>query len=185
MSLPSAPRLRPPRHRVDPLARRWWTLQALVTVSGPMLLTALVLGLLCALFFAGALPWLAPLLLVVLVVPALGYLLLMPRRRYATHAWELGAYAVYGAGGWIRQWRRVAPLSQVQTVDTVRGPIQRRYGLTTLTVTTASTAGDIKITGLPDAVAEELARTIGRAAHTTRTAPPAPTGGAGVPEGAA
>ncbi|MFF9870501.1 PH domain-containing protein [Streptomyces sp. NPDC013953] len=139
-------------------------------VSGPMLLTALTLVLLSALFFAGALPWLAPLLLLTLVAPALGYLLLMPRRRYAAHAWELGAYAVYGAGGWIWQWRRIAPLSQVQTVDTVRGPIQRRYGLATLTVTTASTAGDIRIAGLAEADAEELARLIGRAAQEGRAA---------------
>ncbi|MEU7278149.1 PH domain-containing protein [Streptomyces sp. NPDC045431] len=194
MSLHAAPRLRPPRHRAHPLARRWWTVQALVSVSGPMLLTALALGLLSALFFSGALPWLAPLLLVTLVVPALGYLLLMPRRRYATHGWELGAYAVYAAGGWIWQRRRIAPLSQVQTVDTVRGPIQRWYGLTTLTVTTASTAGAVRIAGLSEADAEELARRIGHAAHTARTAPGEAEGMAagavdgaarGVPEGGA
>ncbi|MFF8386934.1 PH domain-containing protein [Streptomyces kanasensis] len=178
MSLPAVPGLRPPRHRVDPRSRRWWAAQALVTVSGPMLLTALLVGVLCALFFAGSLPWLAPLLVISLVVPALGYLLLMPRRRYATHAWELGRHAVYGAGGWMWQWCRVAPLGQVQTVDTVRGPLQRRYGLATLTVTTASTAGDIRIAGLPDALAEELARTIGRAAHTARTASATPEGAA-------
>ncbi|MFJ8584755.1 PH domain-containing protein [Streptomyces sp. NPDC093595] len=165
MSSPPVPRLRPPRHRVAPQARRWWTAQAFLLVSGPMLLTALALGLLSALFFAGALPWLAPLLLITLVAPALGYLFLMPRRRHAAHTWELGTYAVYAAGGWIWQWRRIAPLSQVQTVDTVRGPIQRRYGLATLTVTTASTAGDIRIAGLSEADAEELSRLIGRAAQ--------------------
>ncbi|MEW2085533.1 PH domain-containing protein [Streptomyces sp. NPDC005283] len=161
-----APHLRPPRHRVDPRARRWWTVQALLLVSGPTLLTALTLALLSALFFAGALPWLAPLLLVTLVAPALGYLVLMPRRRYAVHAWELGTHSVYAAGGWFWQQRRIAPLSRVQTVDTLRGPLQRRYGLATLTVTTASTAGNIKIAGLSDADAEELSRRIGDAART-------------------
>ncbi|MEU4497681.1 PH domain-containing protein [Streptomyces sp. NPDC023998] len=165
MSLHAAPRLRPPRHQVDPRARRWWTVQALIVVSGPMLLTAFTLALLSALFFAGALPWLGPLLLVTLVLPALGYLTLMPRRRYAVHAWELGTHSVYAAGGWLWQKRRIAPLSRVQTVDTVRGPVQRRYGLATLTVTTASTAGDIKIAGLSDADAEELSRRIGEAAQ--------------------
>ncbi|ARF58556.1 PH domain-containing protein [Streptomyces gilvosporeus] len=159
------PLLRPPRHRVDPRARRWWTMQALLAVSGPMLLTALVPAVLSALFFPGALPWLGPLLLVVLVLPALGYLVAMPRWRYAVHAWELGERAVYAAGGWIWQKRRIAPLSRVQTVDTVRGPLQRRYGLATVTVTTASTAGDITIAGLSDADAEELSRRIGEAAQ--------------------
>lgn len=160
-----APLLRPPRHRVDPRARAWWTRQALLTLSGPLLLTALALAVLCVLFFPGALPWLGPLLLAVLVLPALGYLLVMPRLRYTVHAWELGERAVYAAGGWLWQQRRIAPLSRVQTVDTVRGPLQRRYGLATVTVTTASTAGDIKIAGLSDADAEELSRRIGEAAQ--------------------
>ncbi|MCK7622772.1 PH domain-containing protein [Streptomyces sp. RS10V-4] len=159
----AAPLLRPPRHRVDPRARSWWRAQALLAVSGPLVLTAVALGALSALFFPGALPWLGPLLLVVLVLPAVGYLLVMPRMRYAVHAWELGEKAVYAAGGWCWQQRRIAPLSRVQTVDTVRGPVQRRFGLATVTVTTASTAGDIKIAGLSEADAEELSRRIGEA----------------------
>ncbi|MFJ2742879.1 PH domain-containing protein [Streptomyces sp. NPDC087440] len=167
MSFAGPPRLRPPRHPVDPRARRWWTAQALLTVSGPLLLTALVLAVLCVLFFAGALPWLLPLLVVVLVAPACAYAVLMPRRRYAVHAWEVGTYSLYAAGGWLWQKRRVAPLSRVQTVDTLRGPLQRRYGLTTLTVTTASTAGNIRISGLCDADADALAERLGRAAQAT------------------
>jgi membrane protein YdbS with pleckstrin-like domain len=162
---PAAAQLRPPRNRVDPRARRWWTVQAFWVLSGPLLLTALTLAVLSALLFPGALPWLAPLLLVTLVLPALAYLTVMPKWRYAVHAWELGSLAVYASSGWFWQKRRIAPLSRVQTVDTVRGPIQRRYGLATITVTTASTAGDIKIAGLSGADAEELARRIGEAAQ--------------------
>lgn len=162
---PPPPQLRPPRHRVDPRARRWWTVQALLCFSGPLLLTAAALLVLAVLFFPGALPWLAPLVVGVLVLPALVCLLAMPRWRYAVHAWELGSGAVYAASGSYWQKRRIAPLSRVQTVDTVRGPLQRRYGLATVTVTTASTAGDIRIAGLSDAAAEELARRIGVAAQ--------------------
>ncbi|MER5886646.1 PH domain-containing protein [Streptomyces sp. NPDC001941] len=168
MPLPTAPlpRLRDPRHRVDPRARRWWSAQAFLTVSGPLLLAALALLLSSVLFFPGALPWLAPLIALTLIAPALTYQLLMPRRRYAVHAWELGQDSVYASGGWFWHKRRIAPLSRVQTVDTVRGPVQRRFGLATLTVTTASTAGNIKISGLSDATAEALSRLIGEAAQT-------------------
>ncbi|MFI7098857.1 PH domain-containing protein [Streptomyces sp. NPDC050161] len=165
---PARPQLRPPRHRVDPRARRWWTAQALLTLSGPLLLTALALATCAVLFFPGALPWLGPLLCVVLVLPALAYLLVMPRWRYAVHAWELGDLAVYASAGWFRQRRRIAPLSRVQTVDTLRGPLQRRYGLATVTVTTVSTAGDITIAGLSDADAEALSQRIGEAAQDIR-----------------
>ncbi|MCP2169671.1 PH domain-containing protein [Goodfellowiella coeruleoviolacea] len=165
MTQPHNLRLRPPRQRIDPRARRWWTVQALVLPAGPMLLVAIALGVLSLLFFPGALPWLGPLLLVVLVLPALAYLLVMPTWRYRVHAWELGELAVYAASGWFWQRRRIAPLSRVQTVDTVRGPIQQAFGLATVIVTTASTAGDVKIAGLSDADAEELASRIGAAAQ--------------------
>jgi membrane protein YdbS with pleckstrin-like domain len=132
-----------------------------------MLLTALVLAVCSLLFFAGALSWLLPLLLVTLVLPGCAYVVLMPRRRYAVHAWEVGTHSLYAAGGWLWQKRRIAPLSRVQTVDTLRGPLQRRYGLTTLTVTTASTAGNIRISGLSDADADTLSERLGRAAQDT------------------
>ncbi|GAA0474285.1 PH domain-containing protein [Streptomyces stramineus] len=159
------PGLRPPRFGVDPRARRWWTVQALVTVSGPMLIVAAALLVLSVLFFPGALPWLGPLLLLVLVLPAAGYLVAMPRVRLRVHAWEVGEFAVYAASGWFRQRHRIAPLSRVQTVDTTRGPIQQALGLATVTVTTASTAGAVKIAGLSDADARALAERIGDAAR--------------------
>ncbi|MEU7163807.1 PH domain-containing protein [Streptomyces morookaense] len=159
------PVLRPPRHRMDPRARTWWAVQAWTTLSGPALLAAAALLVLSALFFPGALPWLAPLVLVVLVLPALLYALVMPAWRYRVHAWELGGFAVYAASGWFWQKRRIVPLSRVQTVDTHRGPLQQRFGLATVVVTTASTAGDVKIAGISEADARNLAERIGEAAQ--------------------
>lgn len=158
-------RLRPPRFRSDPRARGWWTVQALVVFSGPTLLTALTLLVLSALFFPGALPWLAPLTTLVLVVPGLAYLLAMPRLRYRVHAWELGTGAVHASSGWFWRKQRIVPLSRVQTVDTVRGPIQRAFGLASITVTTASTAANVTIAGLSAADAEDVAARIGEAAR--------------------
>ncbi|MEH6379797.1 PH domain-containing protein [Streptomyces sp. KLMMK] len=159
------PGLRPPRNGVDPGARRWWTVQALLTVTGPLLLVAAALLVNSLLFFPGALPWLGPLVLAVLVLPAAGYVLAMPRLRCRVHAWEVGEAAVYASGGWLLRKRRIAPLSRVQTVDTVRGPLQSRYGLATITVTTASTAGDVRITGVSDEAAEWIAARITEAAR--------------------
>ncbi|WP_171166172.1 PH domain-containing protein [Streptomyces sp. I05A-00742] len=160
--------LRPPRHRVAPRARRWWAVQAVLTVSGPLLLTAAALLVLSALFFPGALPWLAPLVAVTLVAPAVAYQLAMPALRYRVHAWEVGEVAVHTAHGWFRQRNRIAPLSRVQTVDTTIGPLQRRYGLATVVVTTASTAGAVKISGLALDDARRMAERVGRAARYVR-----------------
>lgn len=48
-------------------------------------------------------------------------------------------------------------MSRIQTVDTERGPVQRLFGLSSVTVTTASAAGPIKIAGLDRQQATEVA----------------------------
>ncbi|WP_143442027.1 PH domain-containing protein, partial [Klebsiella pneumoniae] len=52
--------------------------------------------------------------------------------------------------------RRIAPLSRVQTVDTYRGPLDRLFGLANVTVTTASSAGAVRIVALDVDVADQL-----------------------------
>jgi membrane protein YdbS with pleckstrin-like domain len=78
-----------------------------------------------------------------------------PIWRYRVHRWEISDTAVYTRTGWFNQERRVAPISRVQTVDTERGPIDRLLGLSTVTVTTASSAGAVKITALDKEVADK------------------------------
>ncbi|MFI9200262.1 PH domain-containing protein [Streptomyces sp. NPDC053048] len=157
-------RLRPPRHRVGPRARRWWAAQAWLAVSGPLLLAAAALLVCSVLFFPVALPWLAPLVGAVLVLPALVYALAMPAGRYRATGWELGRAAVYAAGGCLWRRRRIVPLARVREVAVRRGPLQRRYGLATVTVTTGSSASDLRIAGVPEADARLLAERIGAAA---------------------
>jgi membrane protein YdbS with pleckstrin-like domain len=73
------------------------------------------------------------------------------------HRWETTDLAVYGLSGWlVREWR-VAPLSRVQTVDAVRGPLEQALGLATLRVTTASSSGAVQIRGLDHRLAAEIA----------------------------
>ncbi|MEX2981460.1 PH domain-containing protein [Streptomyces sp. C36] len=152
-------RLRPPRHRAGPRARRWWTARAWLAVGGPALLASGALLALSALFFPGALFWLAPLTAAALA-PALGYALLAPARRCRTHAWEVGESAVYAASGWYWRRRRIVALAGVRDVAVRRGPLQRLYGLATVTVTTGSTAADLRIAGVPEAEARTLAERI-------------------------
>jgi uncharacterized protein len=150
-------RLRPPRHRVERRAIGYWRLRALVgtlcTVPVPLAAAILVqvltdLGWLIALLWA---------LTAAVAVPALGILAIMPLWRYRVHRWETTEQAVYTLAGWLWQEWRVAPMSRIQTVDTQRGPLQRMMGLSTVTVTTASAAGELRIDGLDAAYAAELA----------------------------
>ncbi|WP_228079470.1 PH domain-containing protein [Streptomyces profundus] len=137
--------LREPEHRVERRAVALWVARALawsLPVAG-------VLGLLHAVW-SSARPWTGPLLVAAAVlIPA--YVLVMPNWRYRVHRWESTEEAVFAREGWLVQQWRIAPISRIQTVDTVRGPFDQLLGLTTLVVTTASSSGAISIRGLaPD-----------------------------------
>ncbi|MFC7343010.1 PH domain-containing protein [Saccharopolyspora griseoalba] len=143
-------RLRPPRNRVERRAIAWWTVQALLLVVPP-LVVLLVLGAL----LPPARFWLLLGALVVLVLGA-AYVVVMPQWRFRVHRWEVTEDAVYTAAGWLLQEWRIAPMSRIQTVDTARGPIQQVFGLSSVTVTTASAAGPLSIDGLDHRQAREI-----------------------------
>ncbi len=143
--------LRPPRHRIERRAVLWWVLRALLTYG--LLVVAMVVT---ALLWDAARVWLYP-LIALAVVMLLVHALVAPRWRYAVHRWETTDEAVYSLTGWyVREWR-VAPLSRVQTVDAVRGPLEQMLGLATLRVTTASSSGAIQVVGLEHRLAAETA----------------------------
>jgi len=141
--------LRQPAERVSPRARSMWlatnlvqavvVVAVLVVVTGPM--------------DAFDLPWWA---WVVLVVALLTYAVGVPQWRYAVHRWEVTDTAVYTQTGWWTRERRIAPMSRIQTVDHVEGAISRLFGLATVTVTTASAAGALAISGLDKDIARGL-----------------------------
>jgi membrane protein YdbS with pleckstrin-like domain len=90
------------------------------------------------------------------LVAGTAYAVAMPQWRYRVHRWEATRRAIYTQSGWLRQERRIAPLSRVQTVDLERGPVAQLLGLASVTITTASAAGPVTIHGLDLPVAHEL-----------------------------
>lgn len=98
----------------------------------------------------------------VVAVVVVGYVGVVPAWRYAVHRWEVTETAVYTQTGWWARERRIAPMSRIQTVDHVEGAIARLFGLSTVTVTTASAAGALEIAGLDRsravALVDELTR---------------------------
>lgn len=143
-------RLRPPRNHVERRAVRYWLANELLGAFVP----AVILAVLAAIITPAA-PWL---LLVMGIVLAIGipYGLVVPFWRYRVHRWEVTEDAVYTRTGWLWQEWRIAPMSRIQTVDTARGPLERLFRLSSVTVTTASAAGSIKIQGLDHEFAAEL-----------------------------
>ncbi|EJZ05558.1 PH domain-containing protein [Mycolicibacterium vaccae] len=111
-----------------------------------------------AVWFAvgGGVWWLHLLAAAATVVGAGISVIVAPLWRYRVHRWDLDSTAVYTRSGWLVQERRIAPISRVQTVDTYRGPLDRMFGLSNVTVTTASSAGAVRIVALDADVADRV-----------------------------
>jgi membrane protein YdbS with pleckstrin-like domain len=149
-------RLRPPNSTLNERAVGWWRTQWLLTTVVPVAVLA-VLGLL----IEPARLWLLA-TAGVLAVLGLAGALFLPLWWFKVHRWEVTDEAVYVRTGAFWQEWRIAPMSRIQTVDTVRGPLEQVFGLATVTVTTASSKGAIKIEGLDHELAAELAERLTR-----------------------
>ncbi|MGQ0840866.1 PH domain-containing protein [Actinokineospora sp.] len=155
------PRLRPPHNQVEPRAVGWWATQSALAFGGlaiPLLIVGLTLPPTRPWVFIGA---------ALAVVVGLVDALVVSRIRYRVHRWEVTDDAVYVRRGWFWQEWRVAPMSRIQTVDTIRGPLEQAFRLATVTVTTASAKGALKIQGLDHEQAEELVERLTEATQAT------------------
>ncbi|WP_235672581.1 PH domain-containing protein [Mycolicibacterium hodleri] len=104
--------------------------------------------------------WWHALAAVVTVFGIVTFVVVAPLWRYRVHRWDVcidvPTPAVFTRTGWLVQERRIAPISRVQTVDTHRGPLDRIFGLANVTVTTASSAGAVRIVALDVDVADRI-----------------------------
>jgi membrane protein YdbS with pleckstrin-like domain len=146
--------LREPAHQVSPRAVAFWRTSALVGY-------ALQLGLAgTAYYFAdevfGERPWWAAALLALVAALGLVRVVWMPQLRYRIHRWEITPTAVFTRSGWLSREQRIAPLSRVQTVDSHQGAVMRLFKLSSITVTTASAAGPVRIDCLDQDVARRV-----------------------------
>jgi len=138
--------LRDPAHRVSPRARVMWTVSA--GVEGAVALGVLLVAVLV---------WEVPAwTLAALAVVVVSWAAVVPRWRFLVHRWETTDTAVYTQTGWWARERRIAPMSRIQTVDYVESAVARLYRLASVTVTTASAAGALRIDGLDREVARRL-----------------------------
>jgi uncharacterized protein len=152
-------RLRPPHNRVERRAIAYWLANELTVTAVPVVVLAVL-----AVVITPARPWL---LLAMWIILAIGvpHGVVVPFWRYRVHRWEVTDDAVYTRTGWLWQEWRIAPMSRIQTVDTARGPLEQLFGLASVTVTTASAAGPLKIPGLDHELA---ARLVERLTETTQ-----------------
>lgn len=156
-----AVRLRPPAHTVDRRAVGWWRARWALLTALPVAVLAVLGALIAPARFWLLLP------AAVLAVLGAGCAVLVPLWWFRTHRWEVTEEAVYVRTGVLWQEWRIAPMSRIQTVDTVRGPLEQLFRLATVTVTTASAKGAVTIEGLDHEAAAELAERLTRITRDT------------------
>ncbi|WP_210648971.1 PH domain-containing protein [Nocardioides sp. SYSU D00065] len=144
------PVLRAPAHQVSPRAVPFWTVSALIG-DAVLVVAALVAWLL----IPGVPSWVG-LIVALAAALAVAHVVLMPRIRFRVHRWEVTDTAVHTREGWIGRQSRIAPLSRVQTVDSRQGALMRLFGLSSITVTTASAAGPITVDCLDQDTARDV-----------------------------
>jgi uncharacterized protein len=154
-------RLRSPAHQVSRRAIGFWTVRALIG-------WVVVIGIEVAFVVTGHHSTTRLIVLAVSAGLAVGHVVVMPQWRFRVHRWEATAGAVYTQAGWFNVERRIAPISRIQTIDSERGPLEQLFGLTNVTVTTASAAGPLKIKGLDRAHAQALIDDLAARTHDSR-----------------
>jgi membrane protein YdbS with pleckstrin-like domain len=144
-------RIRSPRNRLSPRFILWRTLNTFfwaVGVIGTFIVPYVL--------FESARTWLGPFVWFLVVVFGIN-VVFMPPYRYWVHRWETTDQAVYTLTGWVsREWR-IVPISRIQSIDTVQGPLEQLLGLATIKVTTAAGRGGVAIEGLDAEIAKEAA----------------------------
>jgi uncharacterized protein len=168
---PPAPSTLPPvRTPAWPLSRSAIGLWVTQGVLG-----ALVIGLGAAAFLlfvpasaGGPVPflrWLVPALALGYAVMAIG---VRPVVRFRVHHWEVTGDAVYTLTGWLTRTWMLVPISRIQTVDVTRGVLQQLFGLASVSVLTASSAGTVRVPHLAVDVAHRVADDLAHRAEQVR-----------------
>ena len=141
--------LREPSEQVSPRAIGYWRLSVAPLV-------VLALGVATGQVVLSGAAWWSWVVAVALLGAALAMVVVMPGLRYRVHRWEVTHEAVYTRSGWLRRDVRIVPLSRVQTISTSQTAVMRAFGLASLLVTTASSAGAVRVEGLDADLARDV-----------------------------
>jgi membrane protein YdbS with pleckstrin-like domain len=136
---------------LSPRIQRVWQLS---TLASALIVLVVLVGL-CVLTDDVARLVSGALAVATVAAAALGVLVLVPRR-YRGWRYVLGPAALELAHGVLTHRSSTVPYIRVQHIDLTAGPLDRRLGLTTLVIRTASATTDARLPGIEDREAERL-----------------------------
>ncbi|GAA0322068.1 PH domain-containing protein [Bacillus carboniphilus] len=114
-------------------------------------------------FFLEGLHWFSYTILFVWFVLALFLVIIIPKLRWRKWWYEVREQEIELQHGILIVKNTLVPMIRVQHVDTVQGPILKKYGLATIVISTAATSHEIP--ALAEEEAEQLRYSISRLAR--------------------
>jgi membrane protein YdbS with pleckstrin-like domain len=141
--------LHPPREHLDPRARTMWYVSESIQAAIWIVITVAVAWVLTR--FTDLPDWWMLLAAGVLIAVNLASAAVGPAWRYRYWRYEIRDDEVDLQHGFVVKTRRLVPMSRIQHVDTRRGPLQQRFGLSSVVFFTA--AGSMEIPALSQEVA--------------------------------
>ncbi|WP_112180575.1 PH domain-containing protein [Paraliobacillus zengyii] len=129
-----------PKERIAKDAIKAWQLNATLMALIPLIVT-IALFVLANIFSFSY--WYAIGLLVITIVESIVTIFFIPKIRWNRWRYQIYDQEIYIQHGIIIVTRTLVPMIRVQHVDTKQGPILKRYGLSSLTISTAATTHEI------------------------------------------
>ncbi|XEC92565.1 PH domain-containing protein [Paenibacillus tarimensis] len=149
-----------PQQRIDRNALKAWRMSGIISSTVYMLLFAIVLYL--TLRFDWPV-WIALIAGAAAAVKSFLEIFLFPKLKYNQWRYEINEHQIELRHGIIFRIRTSIPMVRIQHVDTKQGPIMRRFGLSTVTFSTA--AGSHEIPALTEQAADQARLQIAKLAR--------------------
>lgn len=123
-------------NQIDPMGLRVWRIHASMTAFITLLLTA---GVFTLTYFFDWYSWIQYVVLGVWIVSAFCGIYLFPKIRWNRWRYEVRDQEIEIQSGLFIVERTLVPMIRVQHVDTIQGPILKKYNLSEMSISTAAT----------------------------------------------
>ncbi|WP_201716592.1 PH domain-containing protein [Rossellomorea arthrocnemi] len=149
-----------PQKRISPMALKVWRIYGWLE---SLVVAALAAGAIVLTFIFDWSRWVIVIAVGVLMLFTYLFVLLLPSIKWKRWRYEVREQEIELQRGIFIVKRTLVPMVRVQHVDTVQGPILKRYGLSTITISTAATVHEIPALEMDEA--DELRNSISQLAR--------------------
>ncbi|PFA68645.1 hypothetical protein CN378_06360 [Bacillus sp. AFS015802] len=149
-----------PQKRISPMALKVWRIYGVLESLVVALLAAGAIVLTYIFEWPG---WVTFIAVSVFIIFTYVFAHLLPQIKWKRWRYEVREQEIELQRGIFIVKRTLVPMVRVQHVDTVQGPILKRYGLSTITISTAATVHEIPALNMEEA--DELRNSISQLAR--------------------